>query len=62
MTCGTWSSGTRSFGAAVTGLGLVTSAGIGVEENWNFLQSGRSRAAIDDAPDQTPVQLPGAGL
>ncbi|MFF4449329.1 beta-ketoacyl-[acyl-carrier-protein] synthase family protein [Streptomyces sp. NPDC001502] len=34
-------------GIAVTGLGLVTPAGIGVDENWRRVLSGRSAAACD---------------
>jgi len=33
----------------VTGLGLVTPAGIGVEDNWARIRSGQSAAAIDPA-------------
>jgi 3-oxoacyl-[acyl-carrier-protein] synthase II len=46
---------TRSFGAAITGLGLVTPAGIGTEENWDALQSGLSRAAADEDLGEAPV-------
>ncbi|WP_149183555.1 beta-ketoacyl-[acyl-carrier-protein] synthase family protein [Streptomyces sp. TRM49041] len=42
---------------AVTGLGLVTPAGIGVEENWERLLSGRSRATRDGALDGMPVDF-----
>ncbi|MEW1866408.1 beta-ketoacyl-[acyl-carrier-protein] synthase family protein [Streptomyces sp. NPDC088194] len=37
-----------SFGAAITGLGLVTPAGIGVKENWDRVTSGRSCATADE--------------
>ncbi|MEU8587556.1 beta-ketoacyl-[acyl-carrier-protein] synthase family protein [Streptomyces sp. NPDC048664] len=37
-----------SHDIAVTGLGLVTPAGIGVEENWERVLAGRSRATRDD--------------
>ncbi|THA36617.1 beta-ketoacyl-[acyl-carrier-protein] synthase family protein [Streptomyces sp. A1277] len=39
--------GTRGRGVAVTGIGLVTPAGIGVEENWRRILSGVSTAATD---------------
>ncbi|MEA2207357.1 MAG: 3-oxoacyl-[acyl-carrier-protein] synthase, partial [Blastocatellia bacterium] len=37
----------RPFGVAITGLGLVTPAGIGVEANWQRVTSGRSCASRD---------------
>ncbi|MFB6818400.1 beta-ketoacyl-[acyl-carrier-protein] synthase family protein [Streptomyces sp. NPDC056347] len=42
---------------AVTGLGLVTPAGIGVEENWRRVLSGRSCAAPDEALAGMPVGI-----
>ncbi|MBV9823903.1 MAG: beta-ketoacyl-[acyl-carrier-protein] synthase family protein [Actinobacteria bacterium] len=45
------------FGAAITGLGLVTPAGIGVEENWRRISSGRSCASRDAALQGSPVDF-----
>jgi 3-oxoacyl-[acyl-carrier-protein] synthase II len=42
---------------AVTGLGLVTPAGIGIKENWERLLSGRSCATHDKALDGMPVDF-----
>ncbi|MBV2156640.1 beta-ketoacyl synthase [Kitasatospora sp. SUK 42] len=47
----------EAFGVAVTGLGLVTPAGIGVKENWDGLTSGVSRAAPDEALRGWPVDF-----
>lgn len=44
--------------AAITGLGLLTPAGIGVEANWFRLVSGRSCAALDPAlPEDGPIRM-----
>src|SRR5215831_7243176 len=40
--------GRRPFGVAITGLGLVTPAGIGIEQNWERVLSGRSCATRDE--------------
>ncbi|MGH7644307.1 MAG: beta-ketoacyl-[acyl-carrier-protein] synthase family protein, partial [Gemmatimonadales bacterium] len=45
------------FAAAVTGLGLVTPAGIGVAANWERLCSGKSTAGIDPALQGVPVDF-----
>lgn len=50
-------SGRRTFGVAVTGLGLVTPAGTGVEQNWRTVSSGRSRATRDEALRGYPVDF-----
>lgn len=42
---------------AVTGLGLVTPAGIGVDENWRRVLSGRSCAAPDEELAAMPVGI-----
>jgi 3-oxoacyl-[acyl-carrier-protein] synthase II len=42
---------------AITGLGLVTPAGIGVEANWSRLISGRSCATADTALRDGPVRI-----
>ncbi|MEU6084035.1 beta-ketoacyl-[acyl-carrier-protein] synthase family protein [Streptomyces sp. NPDC047108] len=44
-------------GIAVTGLGLVTPAGIGVAGNWERLLSGRSCATRDEALSGMPVDF-----
>ena len=43
--------------AAVTGIGLVTPAGIGVAENWQCIVEGRATAATDPALANFPVSL-----
>jgi 3-oxoacyl-[acyl-carrier-protein] synthase II len=47
--------GAKPFEVAITGLGLVTPAGIGVKENWDRIQSGVSCATADEAIRDTPV-------
>ncbi|WP_330288762.1 beta-ketoacyl-[acyl-carrier-protein] synthase family protein [Streptomyces sp. NBC_00576] len=47
----------RPFEAAITGLGLVTPAGIGVKENWDRLLSGVSCAATDEELRGSPVDF-----
>ncbi|MFF9145947.1 beta-ketoacyl-[acyl-carrier-protein] synthase family protein [Streptomyces sp. NPDC055051] len=42
---------------AVTGLGLVTPAGIGVESSWMTVRSGRSTAAFDPVLASNPVRI-----
>ncbi|MFF2625124.1 beta-ketoacyl-[acyl-carrier-protein] synthase family protein [Kitasatospora griseola] len=42
---------------AVTGLGLVTAAGIGVEETWRGVCEGRSTAALDPEMGDVPVPM-----
>jgi propionyl-CoA carboxylase beta chain len=42
---------------AVTGLGLVTPAGIGVESSWAAVLAGRSTAATDPVLDGLPVDM-----
>ncbi|MEU6130718.1 beta-ketoacyl-[acyl-carrier-protein] synthase family protein [Saccharopolyspora sp. NPDC047091] len=48
---------TAPFDAAVTGLGLVTPAGVGVAENWRRVCAGRSTARTDErlAGDQVDI-------
>jgi 3-oxoacyl-[acyl-carrier-protein] synthase II len=48
---------TASFHAAVTGLGLVSPAGIGVPENWTRICAGVSTAARDPALTGLPVDF-----
>ncbi|WP_198120184.1 beta-ketoacyl-[acyl-carrier-protein] synthase family protein [Massilia rhizosphaerae] len=48
---------TTPFAAAITGIGLVTPAGIGIEENWQRVLSGRTAAAHDDALAGLPVGI-----
>lgn len=45
------------FDAAVTGLGLVTPAGIGVEESWRAIRDGVSTATHDPELDGMPVDF-----
>lgn len=45
------------YAAAITGLGLVTPAGIGVAENWRRVLSGESTAAIDELLKGLPVEI-----
>ncbi|HEV2887763.1 MAG TPA: beta-ketoacyl-[acyl-carrier-protein] synthase family protein [Jatrophihabitans sp.] len=47
----------RPFGVAITGLGLVTPAGIGIEENWNRVSSGVSCAVRDEQLRGCPVDF-----
>ncbi len=47
----------ESFGVAITGLGLVTPAGIGVKANWDRIQSGVSCATTDEALQGSPVSF-----
>jgi 3-oxoacyl-[acyl-carrier-protein] synthase II len=49
--------GQRPFGVAITGLGLVTPAGIGIEQNWDRVWSGTSCAARDDELRGCPVDF-----
>lgn len=42
---------------AVTGIGLVTPAGIGVAENWADVCAGRPTAALDPEFDDLPVRI-----
>lgn len=49
--------GRRPFGVAITGLGLVTPAGIGIEQNWERVRSGRSCATRDDQLRGCPVDF-----
>ncbi|GGP94669.1 beta-ketoacyl-[acyl-carrier-protein] synthase family protein [Streptomyces melanogenes] len=44
-----------SFGVAITGLGLVTPAGIGVQQNWDRIQTGISCATTDESLTDSPV-------
>jgi 3-oxoacyl-[acyl-carrier-protein] synthase II len=44
-------------GAAITGIGLVTPAGIGVAENWRTIRSGVSCAAPDESLSGLPVDF-----
>ncbi|MCT2582790.1 beta-ketoacyl-[acyl-carrier-protein] synthase family protein [Actinophytocola gossypii] len=46
-----------TFHAAVTGLGLVTPGGIGVEASWRAIRAGRPAAARDPALAGLPVDL-----
>lgn len=45
------------FAAAVTGLGLITPAGTGIEANWDRVTSGRPTAAVDPELDGLPVNF-----
>ncbi|MGM1061290.1 beta-ketoacyl-[acyl-carrier-protein] synthase family protein [Saccharothrix sp. Mg75] len=47
----------ESFGAAITGMGLVTPAGSGAAENWACLHEGVSRAEPDHALAGGPVDF-----
>ena len=46
-----------AFAAAITGIGLVTPAGIGVEENWTRIVSGKAAAANDPELAGLPVTM-----
>jgi 3-oxoacyl-[acyl-carrier-protein] synthase II len=48
---------TSPFTAAVTGIGLVTPAGIGVRESWNYVLKGESATAIDPELADLPVDF-----
>ncbi|CAE6701403.1 beta-ketoacyl-[acyl-carrier-protein] synthase family protein [Paraburkholderia nemoris] len=45
------------FPAAVTGIGLVTPAGVGVADNWRRVLSGESTATVDAALKDLPVEI-----
>ncbi|HEY0449438.1 beta-ketoacyl-[acyl-carrier-protein] synthase family protein [Actinophytocola sp.] len=45
------------FHAAVTGIGLVTPAGIGVEASWRTILAGRPTATVDHALEGMPVDF-----
>lgn len=45
------------FAAAITGVGLVTPAGIGVPANWSRIVEGRATAATDPELDGLPVTM-----
>lgn len=47
----------NDFHAAVTGLGMVTPAGIGVDESWRRICAGESAAAFDEELDGMPVDF-----
>lgn len=42
---------------AVTGLGLVTPGGVGVEASWASVCGGRSPATLDPALEGNPVRI-----
>lgn len=44
-------------GIAVTGMGVVSAAGIGLADNWQALCEGRSRAALDPLLGNTPSSM-----
>ncbi|MGH1552042.1 beta-ketoacyl-[acyl-carrier-protein] synthase family protein [Streptomyces sp. L7] len=46
-----------SFAAAITGIGLVTPAGIGVEENWQNVLKAKKTAAHDSELTDLPVDI-----
>lgn len=46
-----------AFHAAVTGLGMVTPAGIGVDESWRRICAGESMAAYDEELEGMPVDF-----
>ena len=45
------------LGAAITGIGLVTPAGIGTQANWKRVVEGKTTAAIDPELDKFPVRI-----
>jgi 3-oxoacyl-[acyl-carrier-protein] synthase II len=45
------------FAAAITGIGLVTPAGIGVADNWARVVNGDTAAAVDPALEDLPVRI-----
>ena len=49
--------GRHPFGVAITGLGLVTPAGIGIEQNWDRVRSGVSCATRDETLRGCPVDF-----
>lgn len=46
-----------SFAAAITGIGLISPAGIGTQENWASVISAKYRAAVDPSLDACTVKL-----
>jgi 3-oxoacyl-[acyl-carrier-protein] synthase II len=48
---------TAGFHAAVTGLGMVTPAGIGVDESWRRICAGEPTASFDEELDGMPVDF-----
>ncbi|MFJ5925403.1 beta-ketoacyl-[acyl-carrier-protein] synthase family protein [Kitasatospora sp. NPDC092948] len=48
---------TERFGVSITGLGLVTAAGIGVRASWDRVRSGRPTATRDPELDGLPVDF-----
>jgi len=45
------------FSAAITGIGLVTPAGIGTPANWKRVVEGKTTAAIDPELAKFPVRI-----
>jgi 3-oxoacyl-[acyl-carrier-protein] synthase II len=46
-----------SFAAVITGIGLVTPAGIGVGSNWTRIVRGETAAAVDPELSELPVKI-----